>query len=230
MAIVNSLRESRQRGLSSTELAQRFEVSTRTIKRDVSALIETGVPIIANDGRDGGYRLNRNAALPPMTFTSGELLAVATALAAEPHIPFAPDGRAALLKVLGAIPQPAKAELITVSERIWMRQPTIKGRGKCARLIDEAIRTGVVVNIDYKAGNGAETKGRAVEPMILARTAGHWYLLAWCRMRKEGRWFRFDRIRKAKLTTEPTPDRDIAAIFGEPPDDSHPVRIAQYLD
>jgi len=64
---------------------------------------------------------------------------------------------------------------------------------------------------------------RRVEPHLLARTNDQWYLVGWCHTRCAPRWFRWDRIGGASLTTEPVPDRDLA-LFGTPPPDAHPVR------
>src|SRR5689334_15337148 len=93
-AINEALRAAGTRGRTAEWLAKRFEVSTRTIKRDVSALQATGAAILSQDGRGGGYQLARDAALPPIAFSGGEAAAIAVALGAEPDLPFALDGRA----------------------------------------------------------------------------------------------------------------------------------------
>ncbi len=75
------------------ELAERFEVSTRTIERDLLALQEAGVPIWAQPGPGGGYGLNVDTTLPPLNLTPAEAAALATALAATRAMPFADAGR-----------------------------------------------------------------------------------------------------------------------------------------
>ena len=102
-ALVESLRIAGRSGRMCGWLAQRFEVSTRTIKRDIASLVLAGVPIVSCDGRGGGYSLESSALLPSLTFTSGEAIAIATALGAEPHLPFGPDGQNALTKIIGAM-------------------------------------------------------------------------------------------------------------------------------
>ena len=87
------------------------------------------------------------------------------------------------------------------------------------------MRDGVVVVLDYVDADGRRTRRRPVEPMLFARNDDHWYLLAWCRRRRAGRWFRVDRIAAAHLTTEKTQPRDVAATFGAPPDDASPVSL-----
>ncbi len=76
--------------------------------------------------------------------------------------------------------------------------------------------------ISYRDRDG-RTSRRRVEPHLFASTPGHWFLLAWCRERQAPRWFRWDRIQDADLTTKPVADRD-PGTFGTPPDDARSVR------
>lgn len=224
-AIVETLRAASSLGRTCAWLAERFEVSTRTIKRDIRALVEAGVPVVSFDGRGAGYSLHRNASLPPLAFTGGEAIAIAIALAAEPQLPFGLDGRAALTKVVAAMTPTQKDELGDLAHRVWMRVPTPRARPTSARTIDEAIRQKNVVLIDYVDGRGNRTSGRPIEPMALARTFGHWYVLAWCRRQRAGRWFRLDRIPRARPTREAVRERSLTDVFGEPPDDAKPVEL-----
>src|SRR5688572_26638243 len=103
-AIVEELRAAGARGRTAAALAGTFEVATRTVKRDVSALQQAGVPIWATGGPGGGYVLDAAATLPPITFTAAEATALALALAVQPGLPFSEDGRSALAKVLAVMP------------------------------------------------------------------------------------------------------------------------------
>src|SRR5579859_7690881 len=85
--------------MRATELAGRFEVTTRTIERDLLALQEAGVPIWAQPGPGGGYSLDTDTTLPPLNLTPAEAAAIATALAATRSMPFAVAGRSALHKL-----------------------------------------------------------------------------------------------------------------------------------
>jgi predicted DNA-binding transcriptional regulator YafY len=222
-ALAEELRAAGRGGRTSAWLAARFEVSTRTVKRDVAALQQAGVPVWADAGPGGGYVLDPAVALPPLTFTAAEAAAVALALAALPSAPFAPDGRSALSKVLAAMP-PAEVERArALGSRLWIRDAHGTGRPAVDRVLDEALRREVVVVLDYVAADGTATSRRAVEPMALAATGGHWYLLAWCRRRRAGRWFRLDRVVAAHLTTEPVAVHDLRETFGEPPADAGPI-------
>lgn len=224
-AIVEELRVAGPNGRTAAWLAGRFEVSSRTIKRDMRALEAADVPVWSVDGRGGGYRLQRSAALPPLAFTAGEATAVAVALAAEPDLPFGPDGRTALTKVLEAMDDTQRVRTEELASRIWMRTSPARARNPAARIVDEALRAGVVVNLDYQDAEGQVTTSRPVEPLAFARTAGHWYLLGWCRHADAGRWFRMDRIHDARLTRNRRAPRDLHEVFGTPPEDAHPVEI-----
>jgi proteasome accessory factor B len=93
-------------------------------------------------------------------------------------------------------------------------------------VLDEAIRRGVVTVLDCVDKEGTAPRHRSVEPMALGSSSGCWFLLAWCRRRRAGRWFRLDRIESAHLTTELAPPRDLLETFGKPPDDAGPLTMS----
>lgn len=224
-AIAEELRRSGRPGRTAEWLAQRMEVSARTIKRDIAALQAAGTPIDGQDGRGGGYRIAIET-LPPVTLTSAEVAAVAVALGADPQLPFAADGRTAIHKLLRTMSEAQRQEIARITHRVWVRQrtPSVRGTSKsCVRSIDEAIRRGVAVTIDYEDRTGAATRTRRIDPLVVARTGGHWYVLAWCHLREGGRWFRFDRVRRATLTRTPIGDHDVTTLFGTPPADAQPI-------
>lgn len=223
-AIAEQLRAAGPGGRTAAWLAARFEVSARTVKRDVTALQEAGMPIWGTGGPGGGYVLDDRAALPPLTFTAGEAVAMATALAiAQPGLPFGPDGHSALAKVLAALPAARQDEVGALADRVWVRAPVDPSRGAASRVIDEGLRTGRVVVLDYVDREGVATARRPVEPMAYALDGGRWFLMAWCRRRRAGRWFRMDRIQRATMTNESFAPRAMLEVFGTPPDDAQPV-------
>ena len=222
-AIAEELRAAGRSGRTSGWLARRLEVSTRTIKRDIDALLQAGLPLWAQPGPGGGYVLDA-ATLPPLTVTGAEVAAIAVALAALPDLPFAVDGRSALAKVLAAMPAAERERAEAIAARLWLRVPDQVPRPAVARVIDEAVRHRRVLVIGFRDRNGELTE-RAVEPVALAATNGHWHLLAWCRLRNGPRWFRTDRITAAHPTSEPAPEHDAATLFGTPPPDARPVTL-----
>jgi predicted DNA-binding transcriptional regulator YafY len=223
-AIAEELRAAGPSGRTGTWLARRLEVSTRTIKRDIEALLQAGLPLWAQAGPGGGYVLDAAGTLPPLNVTGAEAAAIAVALAALPELPFAVDGRSALSKVLAAMPDAERERAEDIASRLWLRTPEQPPRPAVARALDEAVRRRQVVVIGHEDENGALTE-RAVEPVGLAATHGHWYLMAWCRLRTAPRWFRTDRITSAHLTAEAAPAHDAATMFGVPPPDARPLRL-----
>ena len=241
-ALVEELRAVAPRPRSARQLAGRYEVSTRTIERDILALQESGVPIYAEPGRRGGYVIDPARTLPPVNFTAAELVAVAVTLAQAGTTPFAAATRSALRKVLAAAPaaQTAKASELMNRVRLidldrpgagpareraarrWGKQPRPPGRpSPPARsvplAIQEAITARRVLRIDYQDRSGQVTV-REVEPVVFAATRVQWYLLGWCRLRDAGRAFRLDRILAAADTGEPAPHRSYADLRVDIPD------------
>ena len=113
------------------------------------------------------------------------------------------------------MPDAEREQAEVVAGRLWLRTPERPPRPAVARVLDEAVRQQRVVVLRYTNSAGAQT-ARAVEPVALAATRGHWFLLAWCRLRRAPRWFRTDRISAAHLTGEDAPAHDASTLFGTP--------------
>lgn len=220
--MVEELRAAGPRGRTAAWLAGRFEVSARTIKRDVSALQQAGTLVWSTGGPGGGYGIEDEATLPPLTFTASEAVALATALTLQPELPFAPDGTNALTKVLHVMASSRRADVVALAERIWLRSPA-SGRSATAKAIDAGIRDQTVVVLDYRAGDGRRSERRPVEPLALGYNRDRWLLMAWCRRRRAGRWFRLDRITGATNTNQRFERRELVEVFGDPPPDVLPL-------
>jgi len=218
-ALSEELRRAGPRGRTAARLADWLEVSTRTVKRDVAALQQAGLPVWAQAGQGGGYVLDEAATLPPVNLTPAQ--AVAVALDGQLDGPYAVDGRAALEKILDVLAPAARERAEQLAGRIWVRRPAAQRPGGLAA-VQEGLEQRRVLVLRYRDQSGAPSH-RRVEPHLMARTDDHWYLVGWCLTRRAVRCFRWDRIEGADLTTEPVPHRD-PALFGTPPPDAHPVR------
>jgi len=216
-ALVEELRAVAPRPRSARQLAGRYEVSTRTIERDVLALQEAGVPIYAVAGRCGGYVIDKALTLPPLNFTAAEMVAMAVSLARVEPAPFASSLRSALRKVLAAAPAAQMAEAAQLMDRVRLIGTGNPGSGGPPPLIQEAITARHVLLLDYRDRHDVMTS-REVEPVAFAGTRAHWYLIAWCRLRDGARAFRLDRIRAAVDTGEPAPQRSYADLDVDIPD------------
>ena len=220
-ALSEELRRAGRRGRTAARLAAWLEVSERTVKRDVSALQQAGLPVWARSGPGGGYVLDASATLPPVTLTPEQAAAIAVALATQPDGPYSVDGRVALEKILDVLDPEGRERAEQLAERVWVRQHAPAGP-RVHPAVEQALSQRRVLVVTYRDGAGQVTR-RRVEPQMLARTGDRWYLLAWCLERAAARWFRCDRIESAALTPDPAAVRD-PALFGTPPPDAAPVR------
>ena len=180
-ALVEELRAVAPRPRSARWLADRFEVSTRTIERDLDALLQSGAPIWAEPGRTGGYCLDPARTLPPVNLTPDEAMALALALQRAEDTPFRAAARSALRKLVAAMHPDDAARAEALVGRIHLR-------------------------IIYEDGEGVAST-REVEPLGYVGRDTSWYLLGWCRLRDGVRAFRFDRIRAVTTTAEVPPLR-----------------------
>ena len=127
-ALVEELRAVAPRPRSARWLATRFEVSTRTVERDISALQQSGVPIWVSLGRTGGYALDRSHTLPPLNMTPAEAVAGAVALHRLDDTPFHAAARTALHKLLAVMPAADVTRAEDLAARIHLVQGTPRGR------------------------------------------------------------------------------------------------------
>ncbi|MBO3102445.1 helix-turn-helix transcriptional regulator [Cellulomonas fengjieae] len=225
-ALAEELRRVGRAGTTSTRLARLFEVSPRTVKRDVSALQQAGLPVVAQAGLGGGYVLAASVGLPPVNFTPAQAVALSLAVhALPPGSPFRADAEAARGKVLDALPPADRARADELAGRVWYRADRFDDAAAplVLRAVEEAIARHRVLAIEYRSAGGAVSR-RRVEPMLLARTEGRWYLVAWCLSREAVRWFRLPRIGRADLTPARYDPRPVADV-GEPPADARPVSV-----
>jgi predicted DNA-binding transcriptional regulator YafY len=215
-ALVEELRAA-PRGRSSRWLADRFEVSVRTVERDLAALARSGVPLHAVPGRGGGHRLDRAHTLPPLSLTPGEAVALVVAARASADGPFGAAARRAAQKVLGVLGPAERAGLDAAAERVRFLSPAA-APSPSADLQDH-VRRRRVLTLGYTDRNG-RSEPRTVEPLGLLLGSEHWFLIAWCRRREGVRGFRLDRISGLEPADEIAPDRGIdladAAITGMP--------------
>lgn len=215
-AMVEELRTVAPRARTSQQLAERFEVSVRTIERDISALQESGVPIWATPGPGGGYAVDPTMTLPPLNLSAQEATAIAVALATSGPIPFADAARTALRKLVIAMSATSREDARELVGRIRLLQQ----RGQLemtpvVRAVERAVVERRVLELEYVDRAGQRTERRSVEAYGLTGAEHHWYLMAWCRLRNGGRTFRLDRIKTARLTDEAAPPRELAEVAGD---------------
>jgi predicted DNA-binding transcriptional regulator YafY len=206
-ALVEELRAVAPRPRSARWLADRFEVSARTVERDISALQQSGVPIWAEPGRTGGYCLDKARTLPPVNLTPGEAVAMAVALQGLEGTPFQAVAGTALRKLVASMQVGDAVAARDLADRVLLLgDPGSLPPGPVPRLVADALLPRRVLRIGY-ADRAGEATRREIEPLGYVGSAAHWYLMAWCRLRGGLRAFRTDRITSVVVTAEAAPPR-----------------------
>jgi predicted DNA-binding transcriptional regulator YafY len=207
-ALVEELRAVSPRPRSAAWLARRFEVSVRTVERDLDALRQSGLPIRGDTGRTGGYSLDRDRTLPPVTLTAGEALAISVALRASGSIPFAAAAHRAAQKVLAVLPADVRRREAALAQRVHrVGDHAPDPSAAVGDVVGDAMVSGRVLHLAYTDRNGAVTT-RDVEPLGLLWGPHGWYLAGWCRLRSAVRGFQLDRITSAALSDERVEPRE----------------------
>ena len=215
-ALREELRRAGPRGRSAERLARTFEVSVRTIKRDISTLQHGGFPVWAQPGPGGGYVVDAAATLPPVNFTDAEVSGLAAAVAAHRGQPFDSHARAALAKVLSVMDATTRERSQRLGGRIWIdHEAGVSGSPQVRRAVEQALHERRVLSLRYRDEKGKETL-RRVDPVFLANTRGWWYLVAHCRTRDAVRWFRLDRVITAHVTAEPAAEIPVESVGPAP--------------
>ncbi|MFH9348237.1 helix-turn-helix transcriptional regulator [Kitasatospora sp. NPDC017646] len=210
-ALVEELRAAAPRPLTVAALAARFEVSTRTVQRDLQALMTAGVPVRTVTGRGGGWSIDPAMTLPPIRFTPEEASALVAALAAaDASAPYAGAARTASQKIAASMSGPASTAARDLAARIVALPARTAESVRTA--VEQALTGSTVLRLSYLDAAGRESD-RLVEPAGLLTADGKWYLIAWCRTRRAGRGFRLDRITAAAPTGEPAPPHDLSALL-----------------
>ncbi len=209
-ALVDLLRGSR-RPWSAARLSEEFEVSKRTIERDIQSLQLAGVPIYADHGVSGGYSILREHSLPPLNLTVPESLAVLAGLGLLETSPYGAAARRARAKVLAISREDQLAPVDEALASMFVIDAQSPSEAAVS-LIPEAIAARRVVRLDYTSEDGETHTTRDVEAMGLLRGGDSWMFVGWCRLREGIRGFHLDRIRHLEMTDEVFPERDPAVL------------------
>ena len=199
-AVVEELRAVAPGVRTARWLAERFEVSTRTVERDIAALLQAGVPVYTDRGRRGGYAVDRAHTLPPLGATPGEATALAAAVRLLDGSPLQAAARSLLQKLVAVMPPADVGAAEGLARRFQLAGP--EPAGTVAAAAREALDSGRVLRLRYRDGHGRTTT-RSVEPIGFLGSPDGWYPHATCRLRGAERFFRLDRISAAAATGDP---------------------------
>ncbi|WP_433701654.1 helix-turn-helix transcriptional regulator [Nocardiopsis sp. CA-288880] len=217
-----------RRDWSGDELAERLDVSARTVRRDVDRLRELGYPITAFKGRDGGYRLDAGSQMPPLLFDDEQAVALAVALQSATATG-AGIGEAAE-RALNTIRQVMPARLrqrirpIRVEAVAPPDAAPARADGSLLMALSAAVHAREELRLDYAPAfrsasdrDGTAVVRRRVQPHHLVTWRGRWYLLAWEEERGDWQTLRVDRISPRtpngpRFTPREVPGGDVAAF------------------
>ena len=220
------------------QLAERLEVSDRTLRRDVDRLRDLGYPVNATRGVSGGYQLEAGGSLPPLLLEDDEAIAVAVGLRTAAG--GAVDGIEetsvrALTKVIRMLPPRLRSRADALSA---YTVPTVFGGGPrvdadALAVIAQACRDDERLRFEYTTRDGTRAT-RLVEPNRLVTLGRRWYLVAWDVEREAWRTFRVDRLSDPRSTRYRFEQREVpggdAAAFVSDQLESIPTRFAVAVD
>jgi predicted DNA-binding transcriptional regulator YafY len=188
---------------TATNLADKFNVSIRTIYRDIRALEQAGVPVLTEDGK--GYTLMEGYKIPPVMFTENQANALILAeqlVLKNKDTSFIKDYTEAIDKIKAVLKQADKDKANLLADRTRFEQNINRERNSNnISQLQQALTNFCLIKIDY-TNEKDKTTSRTVEPFALISTTENWLLIAWCRLRKEFRFFRLDRIKKLHILDE----------------------------
>jgi predicted DNA-binding transcriptional regulator YafY len=189
--------------LSGTELAARLEVDGRTLRRYITRLEDLGVPVVAERGRYGAYRLMPGFKLPPMMFTDDEALALSVGLLAARSLGLAqaaPAVQSAQAKLERVMPDKLKRRVRALGETVQLdlARPDAAADNAALFQLSAAAHDRQRVHLAYRSAQSEATE-RDFDPYGVAWRGGRWYTVGWCHLRRDLRSFRLDRIEQLAL-------------------------------
>ncbi|WP_071392815.1 helix-turn-helix transcriptional regulator [Bacillus tuaregi] len=206
--------------VSATELAETFEVTTRTIYRDVETLSMANIPIYTVPGRDGGIGLMSTYKVDKKLLTSKDLQNILTALHGVEQLIQSPEIKSTITKIRAMQTEQQNDELdFSLHFTGWPGTEELKA---VAESLQEAIRDQIIVQFDYYDVNGTHSS-RKVEPYHLMYKGERWYLQGYSYEREDFRTFRLARMSNLQFTNETFQARDYSVIDKIPKDKLPPV-------
>ena len=198
-----------KRLLTATELSQKFNVSVRTIYRDIRKLEEAGVPVATIEGR--GYSLMEGYTVAPVQFTEKQANALVTAkhlVQQTQDTSFIANFDDALTKITSVFKSTVQEKSELLSSKIYVYNPNYEDISSDALSeLQVAITNFNYTEISYRKAEATENTFRKIEPYALISTQQKWILIAWCHLRNSYRAFRLDRMQHFKILEDTFKDR-----------------------
>lgn len=201
--------------ISAQELAKMFEVSTRTIYRDIEAISMAGIPVLATSGSGGGIEIMKDYKVDKKIFSTDDLSALLMGLSNISGMVRGSEVANALAKVKSFIPSEKaksielKASQIYIDLTPWEGNASVKN---ALEIIKKALQENRLLIFTYIDGHGSKTS-RTVEPYQLVFKSRAWYVQTFCRLKNDYRLFRLSRMSELKMLEETFTPREYQKPF-----------------
>lgn len=232
MKLILLLQQSNSR-ITVDDLAQRFNVSRRTIFRDFNALSELNVPVTWD--KYSGYGVMPGYKIPPLMFTSRELATIMVGLnfvRSQVDRTLVEDAEGVELKIKEVLPDELRDFMESLEERMvvdpYLNFGAEKSDGGNWYLISSAISQNKCIRFDYRAQSGAESEGRKIDPYLVVFYRDHWNVIGFSHQREAVRNFVLDRMSKVEILDEsftPSGGIDTEGLIFRSDERSHLVRV-----
>ncbi len=198
--ITHFLRQ-RRRPVTAKQIAEAFDICTRTVYRDIQCLMDSNVPITGEAGV--GYLIDKQYYLPPITFDADELEAIGLGISMVRQWTdnkFASKAESAFEKIQAVLPSRLQGELQQITTYAIPTRPPLPWTVSFSQL-RECIRTRRIIRIMY-TDEAKQNTTRTLRPLALFFFSPVWLLASWCEKRDDFRNFRLDRIQSLTLCEE----------------------------
>jgi predicted DNA-binding transcriptional regulator YafY len=191
--------------ISAKELSDHFEVSIRTIYRDIEAMCLAGIPVVAFSGNTGGYGIMDNYRLDKRLLTDDDMVALLSTLKGVNRTLEDNNITTVMEKIKSMVPRGKSSDFMKSVEHMiidiqpWGENPALK---KKLSLLKNAISSSRLLEFEYQGGYRRGKTKRTVEPMTLLNKSYAWYLFGYCRLRSDYRFFKLTRMRNIQLLKE----------------------------
>jgi predicted DNA-binding transcriptional regulator YafY len=196
--------------IGAQELADLFEVSPRTIYRDIDTINMSGIPVLSTSGVGGGFEIMQKYKVDKKIFSTADLSAILMGLSSLSNVMRGDELVNALAKVKSFIPADRAKDIELEANQIhidlspWMGNKNIQ---PYLEMIKTALQQSRLLSFEYVAHHGNKTR-RTVEPYQLVLKNSHWYLQGYCHTRNDYRLFRLSRMSNLQMKEETFTPRD----------------------
>ena len=212
--------------ISAKELADRFEVSVRTIYRDIDSINLAGIPVISYQGYNGGFGIMENYRINSQVLTLNDMISLLTALRGINDTLGMQDLDGAIEKITSLVPPLPGDKAALFSDQLIidiMPWGYHKRQKDILRDVHKSIKENSILEFEYRNSKG-ETAHRTAEPMTLYFKGSAWYLFAYCLLKNDYRMFRLSRISRLSFLDEKFHRRDMSLYeFINPERETQPL-------